>query len=59
MKCKCVCFGFSDFSGKINWKKIIGCESLSQGLASGHSSVIIIRLLVNTGAKYVGSIYDW
>ena len=58
MNCTCLCFGFSDFSGKNNWKEIIGCESLSWGLASGQSSVVIIGLLVNTGAKYGASIYD-
>ena len=56
-KCTCLCFGFGDFSGKSNLKEIIGCESLSRGLASGHSSVMIIGLLVNTGAKYGASIY--
>ena len=45
MKCKCLCFGFSEVPGKNNWNKIIGCESLSRGLASGHSSFIIIGFL--------------
>ena len=57
MKCICLCFGFSDLSGKKNLKEIIDCESLSQGLASWHSSVIIIGLLVNTRAKY--SVSTW
>ena len=34
------------------------CESLSRGLASGKSSVMIIGLIVNTGAKYGASICD-
>ena len=37
---------------------MIGCESVSGVLASGQSSVVIIGLLVNTGAKYGASIYD-
>ena len=36
-KYTCLCFGFSDFSGKNNCKEIIGCENLSRGLASGQS----------------------
>ena len=53
---KCTHFGFGDFSGKYNWKGIIDFKSLSQGLASGQSSFMIIGLLVNTGAKYGASI---
>ena len=55
MKCTYLCFGFNDFSRKINWKEVIGRESLSRVLASGNSSVIIIALLVNNGAKYGAS----
>ena len=47
------------FLGKKNWKEIIGRDSLSRGLASGNSSVIIIGLLVKPGAKYGASRYDW
>ena len=56
-KCMCLCFGFGDFSGKNNWKEIIDCESFSRVLASGQSNVMIIGLLVNTGAKYGASVY--
>ena len=52
MKCTYLCFGFNDFSRKNNWKEVIGRESLSRVLASGNSSIIIIALLVNNGAKY-------
>ena len=38
-------------------KEIIDCDSLSRGLISGQSSVMIIGLLVNTGAKYGASTY--
>ena len=51
-------FSFSGFSRKSNWKKIIGSESLSRGLASGNSSVTIVGILVNTGAKYGASTCD-
>ena len=37
--------------------KIIDCESLFLGLASGQGSVMIFGLLVNTGAKHGASIY--
>ena len=47
------------FLGKKHWKEIIGRDSLSRGLASGNSSVIIIGLLVKPGAKYGASRYDW
>ena len=56
--CACLCFGFGDFSGKNNWKKIIDFEIVLRELASGSGSVMIIGLLVNTGAKYVALIYD-
>ena len=56
-KCTCLCFGFGDFSGKKNWKEIIDCESLLQGLAWGQSSVMTVILPVNTGATYGASIY--
>ena len=59
MNCIYLCFGFNDFSREKNWKEIIGRESLSRGLASGNSSVIIIGLLVKPGAKYGASRYDW
>ena len=52
-----MCFDFGDFSGKNNWKEIIDCERLLRELASGQGSVMIIGLLVNTGAKYGASIY--
>ena len=54
----CLCLGFSDFSAKNNSTEIIGCKSLSRGLASRHSSIIIIGLLVNTGAEYSASVFD-
>ena len=54
-----LCFGFSDFSRKNNWKEIIGCDTLSRGLASGHRGVMMIGLPVNTGAKHGASKYDW
>ena len=57
-KCTSLYFGFSDFSGKNNWKEIIGCKRLWPGLASEQSSVMIIGLLANTGAKYGASIHD-
>ena len=44
--------------GKRVRKEIIGCESLARGLALGQSSIMIIGLLVNTGAKYGASEYD-
>ena len=53
----CMCFDFGDFSGKNIWKKIIDWESLLWGLASEQSSLMIIGLFVNTGAKYGPSIY--
>ena len=56
-KCMFLCFDFGDFSGKNNWKEIIDYKSLSQGLASGQSSVMTTDLLVNTGAKYGASIH--
>ena len=36
----------------------VDCKSLLQGLASGEGSVMIIGLLVNTGAKFGAAIYD-
>ena len=56
-KCPCLCFVFGDSSGKNNWKEINDCRSLSRGLPSGQSSVMIIDLHVNTRAKYGASIY--
>ena len=56
-KCLLLWFDFGDFSGKNNCKEIIDCESLSRGLASGQSSVMIIGLLVNTEVRYGASIY--
>ena len=53
-KCTCLCFGFS---GKNNWKEILDCENILWGLASEQGSVMIICLLVSTGAKYGASIY--
>ena len=53
----CLYFDLSGFCWKNNWKEIIGCKSLSQGLASGQTSVMIIGVLVNTGAKYGASIW--
>ena len=50
---------FGDSSGKNNWKEIIDCKSLLRGLASRQSSVVIIGLLVNTGAKYGTSKYGF
>ena len=49
--------GVGDFSRKNNWKEIIDSESLLQELASGQGSVMIIGLLVNTGAKHGALIY--
>ena len=40
-----------------NWKEILVCENILWGLASEQGSVMIIGLLVNTGAKYGASIY--
>ena len=50
-KCTCLCFDFGDFSGKKKLKRNnkLG-KSLLQGLASGQGSVMIVGLLVNTGA---------
>ena len=54
----CLYLDLSGFCWKNYWKEIIGSKILSQGVASGQSSVMIIGLLVNTGAKYGASIYD-
>ena len=56
-KCMCLWFSFGDFSGKNNCKEKIDCESLLRRLASEQDSVMITGLFVNTGSKYVASIY--